>query len=44
MLSIFNITAEQYTNKEPFPFHYQDAFLPNSLANGIQEEILNLKL
>lgn len=42
MLGIFNITSYHYRNKDPFPFHYQDAFLPNSLANGIQEEILNL--
>jgi Rps23 Pro-64 3,4-dihydroxylase Tpa1-like proline 4-hydroxylase len=42
MLSIFNITAGQYTSKEPFPFFYQDSFLPIDLANSIQEEILNL--
>jgi Rps23 Pro-64 3,4-dihydroxylase Tpa1-like proline 4-hydroxylase len=42
MLSIFNIKAEQYTSKEPFPFFYQDSFLPIDLANSIQEEILNL--
>jgi hypothetical protein len=42
MLSIFNITNREYIEKSPFPFHYQDAFLPNSLAKGIQEEILSL--
>ena len=42
MLNVFNITAEKYRNKEPFPFHYQDSFVPVNMAESLQEEILNL--
>lgn len=42
MLSTFNITNREYICKEPFPFHYQDSFLPVNMAESLQEEIINI--
>jgi len=42
MLNIFNIRNREYIEKSPFPFHYQDSFLPVNMAECLQEEILNL--
>ena len=42
MLGVFNITNNRYTTRLPFPFHYQDSFLPCNIANELQAEILNI--
>ena len=42
MLGIFNINNEEYIKKIPYPFYYQDSFLPIDIAKGLQEEIMSL--
>lgn len=42
ILSGFNITAEEYQTRKPFPHMYMDNFLNEKFAKTVQEEIMGL--
>lgn len=44
MINPININAQEYQNKDPYPFYMQDGFLEEGFAKGLQAEILSLTI